>query len=458
MNDCILAQRRFFSSGNTFPLASRLDSLRRLRGAIESHEAELLAALRADLGKPEFEAFVSEIGFIYEDLRYVEKNLKRWMRPEKFWSPLTTFPARSFLYREPLGVVLIIAPWNYPFQLLMAPLVGALAAGNCAVLKPSELAPHTSAVIQKLISSAFPEEIVAVVEGGKAETEALLAEKFDHIFFTGGSAVGKIILAKAAETLTPVTLELGGKSPCIVDSDADLETAAKRIVWGKFFNAGQTCVAPDYLLVQNSVRVPLVEKLQAAVLSFYGADPRMSPDYARIINDRHFSRLVGLLQGQKLFSGGQSVASERYLAPTILEPANAESPVMQEEIFGPILPVVSYDRLEDAMGIVRSRSKPLALYYFSRDASRQKEILEKLSFGGGCVNDVLMHLSDPNLPFGGVGESGMGAYHGKRSFEVFSHAKGVLKKSARWDLPFRYPPYGARMLAFVKRIQKGARP
>ncbi|NEP15539.1 MAG: aldehyde dehydrogenase [Leptolyngbya sp. SIO4C1] len=444
------AQRAFFQTGQTQSIEFRLAQLQRLQQAIVEHQAEIVEAARADLGRPEFEAYF-EIASLNE-VKKALKQLKRWAKPRRVLPSIEQFPACAWVRPEPLGVVLIIGPWNYPFQLMISPLVGAIAAGNCAILKPSEHAPQTAHVVAKLIRSAFEERYVAVVEGGVEVSQQLLAERFDHIFFTGGKAIGKIVMEAAAKHLTPVTLELGGKSPCLVDDDIDLDQTAKRIIWGKFINAGQTCIAPDYLLVKQAIKPTLVAALQQAIHTFYGDRPAESPDYGRIINQRHFERLQTYLSDGTTVAGGESNPQTRYIAPTLLDNVGWDDPVMQEEIFGPILPILAYDRLEDAIAQISARPKPLALYLFSRDQEKQQQVLHSTSSGGVCVNDTVMHIAVPGLPFGGVGESGMGSYHGKAGFDTFSHHKSILKRAFWLDPGWRYAPYTAKRLQLFKRI------
>lgn len=438
----IVAQlRKTFIGGATRPYQWRVEQLKRLKAmTIQKHDA-IHAALKVDLGKPDFESTLTETGTTISEINYVLKHLRRWMLPGKVATPISNQPGRSKVLREPLGVVLIIAPWNYPFQLMISPLVGAIAAGNCAVLKPSELTPHTSAVLKDGIAEFLDPDAFKVIEGGVQVATKLLSQRFDHIFFTGGQEVGKIVMAAAAKHLTPVTLELGGKSPCIVGHDADLKVAARRIAWGKFINAGQTCVAPDYILVHQQVEKELIERLHDQIKLFYGEDPKASPDYGRIVSDSHFQRLVGLMRDCKTVVGGESDAAQRYIAPTIIQNVSPDSPSMQEEIFGPILPVLTVSSVHQAIEFVNQRPKPLSLYLFSNDKTMQEAVVHQTTSGGVCINDVVMHLAIPQLPFGGVGTSGMGAYHGRASFETFSHAKGVLTKSNRFEIKLRYPPY-----------------
>jgi len=432
--DCaplIARQRQYFQTGATRPLAYRQDQLRRLQAAIEACEVALLDALHADLRKSPHEAYTSEIGFVLNDIRHALKYLPAWMNPKRRGLPLMAWPGRAAVHSEPYGVALIIGPWNYPFQLLLSPLVGAIAAGNCVVVKPSEFAPHTSAVVAKLIADTFSPEYIAVVEGERDAAEALLREKFDVIFFTGSTAVGRAVMTAAAKHLTPVTLELGGKCPAIVCADAPLDVAARRIAWGKFMNAGQTCVAPDFVLVDRRVRQLLVDALRQAVREFYGDDPQQSPDYGRIINRRHFDRLSAFATGN---------ADDLYIPPTILTDTSWDAPVMQEEIFGPILPVLEFDALDDALAKLRDRPTPLALYLFTNDRATQERVIAGTRSGGACLNDTIVQIIGHDLPFGGVGESGMGRYHGKASFDCFSHRRSVVRRSLLFDSRFRYPP------------------
>ncbi len=439
------AQRDFFATGKTKDYEYRVAQLNKLLQLIQDHDQMIMDAVKADLRKPDIEVFGSEILVTLSDIKYVLKHLKAWMKPKKVGTPINLFPSSSYIYTDPLGVVLIVAPWNYPFGLTISPLIGAIAAGNCAILKPSEHTPHTSKAIAELINNNFDPSYISVIEGGIDTNQALLAEKFDHIFFTGGTAIGKIVMEAAAKHLTPVTLELGGKSPCIVDAECDLDLTAKRIIWGKFYNAGQTCVAPDYLLIHKDIKSALVERLITYVTTFFGDNPQQSPDFGRIVNERQFDRLANLLASSapdsKILIGGQSDRGDRFIAPTIIDQVDATSPLMAEEIFGPILPILEYDQLAEAIAFINSQPKPLALYLFSTNKRVQAQVARDVSYGGGCFNDTIMHLGNPELPFGGVGNSGMGAYHGKSSFDTFSHRKSVLKNSFKFDLKWRYPPY-----------------
>ncbi len=451
-SDLVGSLRTYFEGGSTKPLAWRLSQMDALEHLLRERERDILAALRADLGKPETEAYSSEIGMIHSEIRLVRRKLASWMKPERVRTPLVAMPGRSYVHREPLGVTLIIAPWNYPFQTAVLPLVGALAAGNCVVLKPSEVAARTSALLAKWIPKYLDTKAVRVVEGGVPETTALLRENWDHIFYTGNARVGRIVMEAASKHLTPVTLELGGKSPCIVDDTADLDTAAKRIVHGKFFNAGQTCVAPDYVLVHERIHDALLNRMVGTVREFYGDDPKQSPDFARIINARHHARLAGLLEGADVATGGQTDLERLYVAPTILKNVRPEDAVMAEEIFGPILPVIAVPSLDAAIAFVNRREKPLALYCFSTSKAAQDRVLRNTTAGDTTINHVWMHLGVPEIPFGGVGESGTGAYHGRHSFETFSHRRGVLKKPTLPDPPLMFPPYSARKLRWIKRL------
>jgi aldehyde dehydrogenase (NAD+) len=432
-------QRDFYMQGKTKSISFRIEMLTLLRRLIKDNEKALMDALKQDLNKSEFDSFISEIGIVLEELRFTIKNLRTWAKPRRVKTSLTGLGSKSYIYPEPYGVALIIAPWNYPFQLSIAPLIGAMAAGNCAVIKPSELTPRTSSTLKRILNDNFPPDYISVVEGGVETSTALLKEKFDYIFFTGSVPVGRIIMEAASKHLTPVTLELGGKSPCIVHEDADLKLAAKRIAWGKFINAGQTCVAPDYLLVHKRVKKEFLSYFKASVSELYGVEPIEQGNFTKIVSDRHFQRLTSFLNNGTIYFGGKHDLQKRTLEPTVLEGISWDDEVMKDEIFGPILPVIEYEDLSSTLSIIRSRPKPLALYLFSNSKDLQNDVLNHVSFGGGCINDTVFHLSSPYLPFGGVGESGIGAYHGKGSFDVFSHEKSILKQTTLFDLPFRYP-------------------
>jgi aldehyde dehydrogenase (NAD+) len=443
-------QRRFFASGATRPLAFRMESLRRLQNAVKDRQQAIVRAAMEDLGRPEYEGYF-EIGSLME-LRHTLAHLRAWARPRRAPLPLSQRPGSAWVRPEPRGVVLVLGPWNYPFQLSVSPLMGAIAAGNCVVLKPSEHAPATSRVLADLLRDTFEPAHVAVVEGGVETAQELLEHRFDHVFFTGGTAVGRLVMAAAARHLTPVTLELGGKSPCIVDRDVDLEVTARRILWGKCINAGQSCVAPDYLLVHEDARPGLLAALKAAIHDFYGEDPAASPDLGRIVNERQFDRIAALLEGERVVAGGRMDRSTRFIEPTILDPVSWEAPVMQEEIFGPILPVLTYRSIDEAIAAITARPKPLALYLFSRDRSLQERVLAGTSSGGVCLNDVFLQVAVWDLPFGGVGDSGIGAYHGRTSFDTFSHHRSVLRKPFWLDLNWRYPPYADRLGTFRRLL------
>ena len=447
----IARQRAFFLSGATRPAEFRRAQLRRLLDALVTHESELLAALHSDLRKSPVDGYASEIGFVTSEIRHALRHLGSWMKPERRRAPLLAWPASGSIHPQPYGVALIIGPWNYPLQLLLAPLVGAIAAGNCAVLKPSECAPHTTAVLDRMLSQAFPVEYIAVVQGEQATAEALLLEKFDTIFFTGGTHTGSAIMTAAARHLTPVTLELGGKSPCIVCADAPLELTARRIAWGKFMNAGQTCVAPDYVLVDQRVSAAFLAALKQALREFFGADAQQSSDYGRIINRRHFERLATYLDEGTIACGGRNDATDLYIEPTVLMDVPPEAAVMREEIFGPILPVLPFNDILKVLERLRDQATPLALYLFTNDRAIHEQVLAATRSGGVCINDTITHILGKDLPFGGLGESGMGSYHGKASFDCFSHRRSVLKRSLRVDPAFRYPPSGMSLTS-LKQI------
>jgi len=446
--------RATFDSGRSRPLAWRKEQIAGLRRMMEEGEEELLEALRVDLGRPKVEAFAADLGHTKQELRHLAKHVDGWVKPTRVKVPLTVAPAKAWIVPEPLGVVLVIAPWNYPIQLLVEPVGAALAAGNCVLAKPSELAPACSAAMARLLPRYVDPEAVTVVEGGVDDTTALLAERWDHIFFTGSTAVGRVVAAAAAKHLTPTVLELGGKSPTYVHASADLDVAARRIAWGKFLNAGQTCIAPDYVLVDHQIKDVLVDKLASQIGEFYGSDPKASKSFGRIVNGRHLDRLQGLLDkgAGTVAAGGQVDATERFVAPTVTVEPSLDSPVMQEEIFGPILPVLGVEGPAEAKAFITARPKPLALYVFAQHDDVVDDIVSSTSSGGVCVNQTLMHLLPPDLPFGGVGDSGMGAYHGKTGFDVFSHHKSVLRKPTKPDLKLLYPPYKPLVEKLVRKI------
>ena len=433
--------RSSFTTGITRSPGWRHSQLDRLEALVRENQTVLADALRTDLGKCASEAWLTDLGLTLSSIRFAQKNLRKWMAPHSAPSPMTLFPARSQIIREPVGVVLIIGTWNYPVQLTLMPLVAAIAAGNCAVVKPSEISAATSMALARLIPLYLDSNCITVVEGGAQETAALLNEKFDHIFYTGGAIVGKIVMQAATKYLTPVTLELGGKSPCIVDQSANIEIAARRIAFGKFLNAGQTCIAPDYVLVQDSREEELLTRLKRAIVDFYGEDPRSSPDYARMVNESHFHRVCRLLAGNEIAVGGETENGSRYIAPTVLRNVDPQSPIMSEEVFGPVLPVLKISNLSDAIDFVNSRPKPLALYLFTESRSAERAVLERTSSGGVAINATLLHHVNQHLPFGGVGDSGFGTYHGRFGFETFTHARAIVRKPARPDIPLGYPPY-----------------
>lgn len=451
IHELVVLQRSAFEKNHPYSVDERLIALERLQEAIRLREREISHALHQDLGKGRTEGYMTEIGMVLTELSHTIGHLNRWAAPKRAKTPLALFPAKSVVMQEPYGVVLIMAPWNYPFLLSLSPFIGAIAAGNHVLLKPSNLSPHTSNIIYQLIAECFPAEQAAVILGGRAENQMLLDERFDYIFFTGGVTVGKIVQEKAAKYLTPTTLELGGKSPCIVDDSADIKLAARRIAFGKGINSGQTCVAPDYLLVHKSVKEKLMHEIVACWDQFYG-NALQNPEWPRMISPRHYARAMKLMEGETVFYGGVGDGSR--IAPTLLEDVSWAAPIMQEEIFAPILPVITFERLDDAIQKIAAREKPLALYLFTNRPSAREKVLSRLSFGGGCVNDTIMHLASPHLPFGGVGLSGMGKYHGKYTFDTFSHHKAVLKKSRFLDFSFRYPPYTGKKLKTIKKFLK----
>lgn len=432
-------QKNMFREGKTLTHMFRKHQLEKLKLALKRYEKDIYQALKKDLNKSEYEAFASEIGFLYAEIDEAIKYLYQWMKPEKVKSPISHSGSKSYIYKQPYGVALIISPWNYPIQLTFAPLIGAIAAGNCAVIKPSELVPSVSGLIADMVQSTFEPDYIAVVEGDKEISQQLLEEPFDYIFFTGSVPVGKIVMEKASKHLTPVTLELGGKSPCIVDQDAKIPLAARRIAWGKFLNAGQTCIAPDYLLVHEDIKDELLHELRDAIESFYGNHPEEHPEYTRIVNQRHFERLSEYLKDGQIVCGGVAKEEQLTISPTILDGVSWEDPIMQDEIFGPILPVLTFTQIEEVKKEIAHAPNPLALYLFTENEQTQEWAIENISFGGGCINDTLMHIANPNLPMGGIGTSGVGQYHGKASFDTFSHQKSIVKQTTRFDLSFRYP-------------------
>ena len=447
-------QRKFFRQGKTFDLAFRRQALQRLYRAIQKYETRICSAMYCDLGKSEMEACMCEIRLTLSELSYVNRHMDRWAARKRVHTPLGNFPAKSFTVQEPYGVVLVMAPWNYPFLLCMEPLIGAIAAGNCCIIKPSAYAPATSRIVSRIVREVFEEGHAAVVEGGRAENAELLEQRFDYIFFTGSVSVGKFVMEKAARHLTPVSLELGGKSPCIIDRTANLKVAAKRLAFGKYLNCGQTCVAPDYLLIDESIKDEFLEILVKTIRGMYGDSPLENEDYGNIVNRKHFERLLGLMDPGKIIYGGRSDPENLQIEPTIMDGVTPQDAVMGEEIFGPILPVLTFREIGQAEAFVKEREKPLALYLFTSDRITEERFLRYVSFGGGCINDTIIHLATSEMGFGGVGNSGMGSYHGRKSFETFSHEKSMVKKYTWMDLPVRYQPYRGwkeRVLRMVLR-------
>lgn len=447
-------QRAFFASGITRDISYRLGALAALKGSIRQHEAEILEALKQDLGKSSLESYMFEVGVVLSEITYVMKHLRGWASPKRYSGGLSVFPAYNRVYSDPYGCVLIISPWNYPLQLALLPMVDAIAAGNCVVVKPSNYSKHVSQVIETILTECFEPVLAAVVQGGREENTALLEQRFDYIFFTGSPAVGHVVMEKAAQHLTPVTLELGGKSPCIVDSTADIPLAAKRIVWGKLANAGQTCIAPDYVLVQREVKEPLIQALKAEITAQFSENPLSAPYYPAIISERHFRRLLGLIEGEELACGGQYDEAARKIAPVILPNATEQSKAMQEEIFGPILPILTFDDIGEVITRLEQIEHPLALYLFTRDKRTEKRVIRLTRFGGGCINDTLMHAVSHKVPFGGVGQSGMGGYHGRVGFDTFTHKKTMLIRRIGLDHEMRYIHHQQKYEKPVRRILK----
>ncbi|HFO1110894.1 TPA: aldehyde dehydrogenase [Staphylococcus aureus] len=447
--------KAFFNTQQTKDISFRKDQLKKLSKAIKSYESDILEALYTDLGKNKVEAYATEIGITLKSIKNARKELKNWTKTKNVDTPLYLFPTKSYIKKEPYGTVLIIAPFNYPFQLVFEPLIGAIAAGNTAIIKPSELTPNVARVIKRLINETFDANYIEVIEGGIEETQTLIHLPFDYVFFTGSENVGKIVYQAASENLVPVTLEMGGKSPVIVDETANIKVASERICFGKFTNAGQTCVAPDYILVHESVKDDLITALSKTLREFYGQNIQQSPDYGRIVNLKHYHRLTSLLNSEQMniVFGGNSDEDERYIEPTLLDHVTSDSAIMQEEIFGPILPILTYQSLDEAIAFIHQRPKPLSLYLFSEDENATQRVINDLSFGGGAINDTLMHLANPKLPFGGVGASGMGRYHGKYSFDTFTHEKSYIFKSTRLESGVHLPPYKGKF-KYIKAFFK----
>lgn len=441
INQLVEKQRRFFYTGTTLDVDFRIKALKRLEGCIQSHEAQIQEALRADLGKSAFESYMCETGLVLSEITYMLKHVQAFSKEKTVRTPLVQFHSRSYVKPSPYGVVLVMSPWNYPFLLSFDPVVDAIAAGNTVVLKPSAYSPNTSRIISEIIRECFPEEFAAVVTGGREENTCLLEEHFDYIFFTGSQAVGREVMGHAAKHLTPVTLELGGKSPCIVDKNADLKLAARRIVFGKYLNCGQTCVAPDYVYCDSEIKDALIEQIKKQIKKQYGKAPLTNPNYGKIINQKHFSRVCGLIDPDKIVWGGGSNADSLQIEPTVMDHVTFDDPIMQEEIFGPVIPVLTYQSLDEVIAKVNSMAHPLALYIFTNDKSAAKKVTSECGFGGGCINDTIIHLATSEMGFGGFGESGMGSYHGMEGFRTFSHYKSIVDKKTWLDLPMRYQPY-----------------
>lgn len=454
IKDLVSRQRRYFLTGETLPVESRLEALKKLKKCIQEHEQEINEALKADLGKSAFESYMCETGLVLSELSYMIKNTPSYAREQTVPTPLAQFSSRSYRKPSPYGVVLIMSPWNYPFLLSIDPLIDAIAAGNTAIVKPSAYSPNTSRVIEKILSQCFDRSYVAVVTGGRAENTCLLNEHFDYIFFTGSQHVGREVMEKASRYLTPVTLELGGKSPCIVEKSANLKLAARRIVFGKYLNCGQTCVAPDYIYCDREIKDELIRQIKKQIRKQYSASPLDNKNYGKIINEKHFSRILGLIDSQKVVHGGENNPDTLQIAPTVMDNVIFEDAVMQEEIFGPVLPVLTYDSLDEAIGKINSMAHPLALYIFTSDKSAAEKVTSRCSYGGGCVNDTIIHLATSEMGFGGFGESGMGAYHGKDGFDTFTHYKSIVNKKTWIDLPMRYQPYHKLNEKLLKKFLK----
>ncbi len=447
----LLRQREYFNSGATLSVKNRTEMLKRLYREIESREEQIMAALKADLGKSDFEAYMCEIGMTLSEISHMIKNTKKYAKPKREKTPLSQFSSKSYTMKVPYGNTLIMSPWNYPFLLTLDPLVNAVAAGNTAIVKPSAYSPATGDIVEQIIKSVFSPEYVAVVRGGRAENASLLEEKFDFVFFTGSSSVGKEVLRHTAETLTPAVLELGGKSPCIVDDTAKLKLAAKRIVFGKFLNCGQTCAAPDYVLCNKKIKDELVSEIIMEIMRQFGENPLENPDYGKIINSKHFDRLIGLIDKNKLLFGGEINMATEQISPAVMDNVTLEDAVMKEEIFGPVLPVLTFGNIDEVLELLADKPKPLAFYLFSEDKENIEKLTTRVRYGGGCVNDTVIHLATSEMGFGGVGESGMGAYHGKIGFDAFSHTKSIVDKKTWIDLPMRYQPYNRKK--YLKMIR-----
>ncbi len=447
-------QKDFYDLGKTKSYKFRKENLENLYNAIVEFEPKLIKAMHDDFAKSAFESYETEIGLVLEEISYHKKHLKKWMKPKRVKTSIAHFPSKGYRFPEPYGRVLIISPWNYPFQLLIDPLVGAISAGNTAILKPANYTQNTSNVIEEMINKYFPEEYIAVFKGNRDINKALLDEKYEYIFFTGSPFLGRKVMESASKNLTPVTLELGGKSPCIVHNDANVKITAQRLIWGKFLNCGQTCVAPDYLLVHTDIKEKLINEMKKVIKKYYGMDPKASDDFPRIINNKHFERLKSLIEQEEVITGAEFVKEEKYIAPTLLNNVSKDAPIMQEEIFGPVLPIIEYSNLEDEIKYINNNPRPLALYLFTKSKQIEKKVVNSINYGGGCINDTIIHLANSELPFGGIGNSGMGSYHGKESFNTLSHYKSILKRGLWLDLEIRYPPYSKTKLNLVKKLLK----
>jgi aldehyde dehydrogenase (NAD+) len=447
--------KEFFHTEQTKDVSFRINQLNKLKEAIKKHEKELLEALYKDLRKSEFEAYSTEVGFVLDSIRFITKNLRKWSKAKRVKTPIHQLPSKSYTMYEPYGTVLIIGPFNYPFQLVIEPLIGAIAAGNCAILKPSESTPNISSLIKRICEETFEENYIRVIEGEKETTSALINSPFDYIFFTGSVSTGRIVMEAAAKNLVPVTLELGGKSPVIVDSTANIQIAARRIMWGKLINVGQTCIAPDYLLVHSDIKNQLIDEMKKVIVEFYGKDASSSGDYGRIVNMRQFNRLNSIIEKDrhKIIYGGNTNSEDLYIEPTLINNITFEDASMKDEIFGPILPILEFNTIEDAITMVNKNSKPLALYLFTEDKTMENKVLTAVSFGGGCINDTISHVATPFMSFGGVGNSGIGGYHGEESFKTFSHKKSILKKNSKLNINLVFPPYKDKV-NLVRKVLK----
>lgn len=451
INELVMMQREYYNTGKTRDVSFRLEQLKRLKSSILQNEDKILVALKQDLNKSNFEGFMTEVGILYSELNFAIKNIKKWSKTKRVRSSMVNFPSISKVIPQPYGVTLIMSPWNYPFQLAIIPLVWSLAAGNCAIIKLSEYSVSTSNIIKDILESTFSKEYIAVVQGNQEESEKVLLEKFDYIFFTGSTAVGKVVMKAASRHLTPITLELGGKSPCIILEDADINLTAKRLTWGKLINAGQTCVAPDYILIHEDKKDELIEKIKYYIEQYFGENPCDNEQFPKIINEKHFKRIISLIDMEKIVYGGNYNNSTLKIEPTIIDNVNWDDDIMKEEIFGPVFPVLTYKNLEEAIQEIVQRANPLALYIFTKNKYLENKVLEMIPAGGCCVNDTIIHIATNHLPFGGVGESGMGSYHGKAGFDTFTHYKSVLKK-LNLDIPIRYAPYNDKLIKILKKM------